>query len=224
MIHTGAFFNDGELNQARGATRRAQKVDGGHSAMGAAGAVKRNQQYQLGPSDTAELSALVVNALRRNMDVFRMALPAEISTPMINFYDKGMTYGAHYDAPLFSAPGGNRMRADLSATVFLTNPADYTGGELVMLNDGQERAIKLAAGHIVVYPAALLHEVRPVLSGSRHAVVFWIQSMIQDQERRELFYRLDRAIEQVARKLPDSDEVRDLSGVFSGLGRVWLEP
>ena len=172
----------------------------------------------------AQLASLEVEGLRISQQFFRQALPAEISAPMINCHAQGMHYGSHYDAPSFTSPSGQRIRADLSATIFLTPPEQYEGGELAILSEGQSQEFKLAAGQMVVYPASPLHEVRPLRSGTRHAIVFWVQSMIQDKESRELFYRLDDAIERVSRHVPESDELRDLLGVFSGFGRLWLRP
>ena len=229
MIYAGPALSTDELASARDLMQRAQLTDGRESAPGAAGAVKHNLQSAPQAQTAAALAAIIIGALQRNMDFFRMALPAELSVPMFNCYRPGMCYGAHYDAPTFQAGDGRRMRADLSATLFLSTPESYDGGELVMMEGGHgcavnEREFKLPAGHIIVYPAALLHQVREVRSGERHAAVFWIQSMIRSLEERELFYRLDRAVQDVSAKLPGSAEVRDLTGVFTGLGRLWLNP
>lgn len=224
MVFCDAVFGERELAHVRAMLARSQACDGRGSAAGAAGAVKRNQQFDLSPADTGELTGLVVNALRSHMGFFRAALPAEISQPMINCYRPGMAYGPHFDSPSFVAPGGARVRADLSATLFLTPPGQYEGGELVIWQDGASEAVKGEAGQLVVYPASQLHEVTEVRSGTRHAVVFWIQSMIRRDDERLLFYRLDKAIEDVSRELPNSQAVRDLTGVFSGLGRLWMEP
>ena len=224
MIFTTRILDQSQLAIARGLIGGAAVSDGRRSAFGAAGKVKNNLQVALDERGSAQLATLVVDALSRSQPFFRQALPSEISAPMINCHAPGMHYGPHYDAPVFMSPAGQRIRADLSATLFVTPPDQYEGGELTILRDGQAQEIKLAAGQLVVYPASLLHEVRPVRSGTRHAIVFWVQSMIQDKESRELFYRLDDVVERISRRIPEGDEVRDLVGVFSGLGRLWLKP
>jgi len=140
--------------------------------------------------------------------------------PMINRYAAGMCYGPHYDSPVFHAPNGRQVRGDLSVTLFLSEPLDYEGGELVDALSG--RRVKVGAGSLVLYPTGGLHEVTPVTSGTRHAVIFWVQSMVRDHEQRALLTALDECVERVSAKVPASDEVRQLTGIFSNLGRMWI--
>jgi hypothetical protein len=125
--------------------------------------------------------------------------------------------------PFMPTPDGPRIRGDLSATLFLSDPADYEGGELCFTRVGTEERIKLNAGDLFLYPASTLHHVAPVTRGERLAVVFWVQSMIRDHEKREMVVGLDGLVGRVAERLPGSTEVRDLAGVVGNLTRMWAE-
>jgi len=194
--------------------------DGRSSAGGVAGSAKQNQQLDLSPELGQQLSGMVIGALQRSNRFYRSALPLEVSAPMINRYAPGMSYGPHYDSPVFHAPNGSQVRGDLSVTLFITPSAEYDGGELHDSMSG--RRVKLEPGSLVVYPSGGLHEVTPVTRGARHAIVFWVQSMVRDHEQRALLTALDECVEKVSMKLPASEEVRQLTGVFANLGRMWI--
>jgi PKHD-type hydroxylase len=199
---------------------RCSFVDGKVSAGGVAASGKRNQQLAMPPEAAQELAGMVIAALQRSNRFFRVALPLEVSMPMINRYSPGMSYGPHYDSSIFHAPNGRQIRGDLSVTLFLTPPEEYDGGELVDETSGKR--VKLGAGHLAVYPTGGLHEVTPVTRGERVAIVFWVQSMVRDHEQRALLSSLDECVERVSARLPASDEVRNLSGIFANLGRMWI--
>lgn len=222
MRHLDAVLSPAVLAQIRKLCARHPFVNGLATAGGAAAAVKRNEQLSSDNQTSAQLAALVIEALKRDFRFFRIALPVEISQPMVNRYGVGMKYGPHYDSLLFNAPDGRRMRADMSATLFISDPADYDGGELVDCQSG--RHVKLAAGDMVLYPTGVLHEVTRVTRGERLAVILWIQSMVQDHARRDILSNLDFAIEDVASQLPERESVRTLSGAFANLGRMWMVP
>jgi PKHD-type hydroxylase len=212
-----------ELEAIRGLIGRSRFTDGAASAHGAAKQVKANQQLECSREDHQRLVEIVFGALHRHRDFKRTALPLEISVPMVNRYGVGMTYGAHYDKPFMPTPDGPQMRGDLSATLFLSNPEDYDGGELVFARVGAEERIKLKAGDLFLYPASTLHSVAPVTRGERVAVVFWIQSTIRDHEKRAMVVELDGLVGRVAERMPGSTEVRDLAGIVGNLTRMWAE-
>jgi PKHD-type hydroxylase len=212
-----------EIRAIRDLVGRACFADGAASAQGAARQVKANQQLECSREDHQRLVEIVFGALHRHRDFSRTALPLEISVPMLNRYGVGMTYGAHYDMPFMPTPDGPRIRGDLSATLFLSDPADYDGGELCFARVGAEEQIKLSAGDLFLYPASTLHSVAPVTRGERLAVVFWIQSMIRDHDKREMVVALDGLVARVADRMPGSTEVRDLAGIVGNLTRMWVE-
>src|SRR5262245_3695788 len=180
-----------ELEAVRAIIGRSRFGDGAASAHGAAKQVKVNQQLECSQADHQRLVEIVFGALHRHRDFSRTALPLEISVPMVNRYGVGMTYGAHYDKPFMPTPDGPRIRGDLSATLFLSNPEDYDGGELCFARVGAQEQIKLNAGDLFLYPASTLHSVAPVTRGERLAVVFWIQSMIREHDKRAVVFELD---------------------------------
>jgi PKHD-type hydroxylase len=198
-------------------------MEGADTAGGVARSVKHNQHLRFSESQAGLLLQLVTGALGRHPLFFRAALPKLISQPAINRYASGMRYGFHYDLPLQYTAEGVRVRADLSATLFLSAPEDYDGGELQIAHDGEMRAFKEKAGDLVMYPSGALHRVNPVTRGERYAVIFWLQSMIRDPQHRSLLFACDELVERIAHKMPDSEEVRDLTGLFVNLGHLWLD-
>lgn len=211
------------LARVRGVIQRGRFVPGSESARGAAGQVKSNEQLQSTPEDARMLAELVFEALGGNRDFHRRALPLEMSVPMINRYGVGMSYGAHFDRAFMLGASGRQIRTDLSATLFISSPADYGGGELRITEGGQEKAIKLDAGSLFLYPSCMLHSVSAVTHGARHAIIFWVQSMIRDHEQRNLVSNLDQVLGSLVERMPESTEVRDLSGTVNSLTRMWGE-
>ena len=155
-----------ELEAIRTLVRRSRFAEGAASAQGVARQVKANQQLECSREDHQRLVEIVFGALHRHREFSRCTLPLEISVPMVNRYSAGMTYGAHYDTPFMPTPAGPRIRGDLSATLFLSDPADYDGGELCFTRVGAEERIKLKAGDLFLYPASTLHSVAPVTGAS----------------------------------------------------------
>jgi PKHD-type hydroxylase len=211
-----------ELSAVRALISRGKPEDGAGSALGLARSVKANQQFALDQKDAQSLAELTFGALKRSQLFYRYALPIDVSMPMANRYAKGMCYGPHYDSSVMPSPNGNEIRTDFSATLFISEPDEYVGGELSFEWSGARQRVKLAAGDMLLYPAGLLHEVEPVTQGERHAVVFWAQSKIGQEDRRKLLFRLDEAVGSLAHKHPESPEVRELLGVFQNLSRMWI--
>ena len=197
---------------------------GAESAGGEARRAKNNRQLSAQTHPVgAECASLVSAALQASSVLRNLAVPARMTQPMFNLYEAGMSYGSHMDAAMMDTPAGP-MRADLSMTIFLSEPSDYDGGELVSVSsDGTVRTIKLEAGDAVLYAAATLHEVRPVTRGSRLAGIVWIQSAVPDQGRRDVLMELDRA--RHALEGGDGVEVRQrLIVVRENLIRLWAQP
>lgn len=213
----------GELARVRALIQRSRFVGGSESASGTAEQVKSNQQLQSTPEDARMLGELVFQALGRHRDFHRRALPLEVSVPMINRYGAGMSYGPHYDRAFMMGANDRQIRADLSATLFVSPPEDYDGGELSIVEDGRDGSVKLEAGSLFLYPACMLHSVSAVTRGARLAIIFWVQSMIRDHEQRSVVSNLDQVVGSIAERMPGSTELRELSGVVNSLTRMWGE-
>jgi len=202
----------------------AEWADGRVTAGYQSAQAKHNEQL---PEDSAvarELGDLVLGALQRNATFVSAALPLKVFPPLFNRYAGGQSFGSHVDnaiRPIRGTP--HRVRTDLSATLFLSAPDEYDGGELVVEDTYGTHSVKLPAGHMVLYPASSLHLVAPVTRGARVASFFWIQSMVRDDGQRTLLYDLDRAVQQVHRDLPDSQAALGLTGVYHNLLRRWAD-
>ncbi len=200
-------------------------VDGKVTAGEQSAKAKRNLQVPEDHPAARELGELILGALGRNPDFVSAALPLRVFPPLFNRYDAGMAFDAHVDNAIRHVKAANlRIRTDVSATLFLTPPEDYDGGELVIQDTFGEQRVKLPAGDLVVYPASSLHRVEPVTRGSRWASFFWTQSMVRDDGQRALLYDLDRSIQSVRGELSDAHEAAgSLTAVYHNLLRRWAE-
>jgi len=207
---------------------RLQATDWGDGKVTAgfqSGQVKQN--LQIGP-DSAEgraLGALVMNALEASPAFMSAALPRQVFPPLFNRYDAGMGFGTHVDNAVRQVPHtGQRLRTDLSATLFLSDPDSYDGGELVIEDTYGTHRVKLPAGDMVLYPSRSLHRVEPVTRGSRIASFFWIQSMVKSRDHREMLYDLDRAVQDLSPVSGENDPaIVRLTGLYHNLLREWGE-
>jgi len=173
-----------------------------------------------------ELGAAVLEALSRNSTFFSAALPKRVYPPLFNRYAGGQSFGFHVDnAVRYDRSHGapEAVRTDLSATLFLSAPEDYDGGELIIEDTYGTHSIKLPAGHLVLYPGTSLHKVTPVTRGTRLASFFWIQSMVRDDGQRRLMFDLDVSIRRLTQELPDHPALVQLTGVYHNLLRQWTE-
>ncbi len=212
-----------EVAHIRRVLESTEWVDGRITAGDQAVKVKKNLQVPIDSPVSQELGQIVLRALANNPKFMTAALPLRVLPPMFNRYDEGMTFGAHVDGSI-RAPGGQRMRTDVSSTLFLTPPEDYDGGELVVHDTYGTHSVKLPAGHLVVYPATSMHSVTPVTRGSRWASFFWTQSMVRDDWRRHMLYDLDMSIMSIRSRLPDDDPaVVGLTAHYHNLIRAWAE-
>lgn len=196
----------------------------GRETVGPQGAqVKRNQQLRDASPLRAELGREVLAACARHAEFHAATLPARILPPRFNRYADGGTYGPHIDGAVMALADGTQLRSDLACTVFLSQPDDYAGGELVIDDTYGEHAVKLAAGAAIVYPASSLHRVEPVTRGARMAAFFWIQSLVRDEAQRRTLLQLDHAIRRLTADRADSDTIKQLTGIYHNLLRGWAE-
>ena len=213
-----------QVGEARRVLAAASWVDGRITAGYQAQEVKRNQQIPEGSEVARTLGEMVLGGLARSPRFMSAALPLRVFPPMFNRYGVGETFGTHVDTAIRQvAATGQRIRTDLSATVFLTAPEEYDGGELVVEDAYGAHAVKLPAGHMVLYPATSLHRVEPVTRGARVSSFFWIQSMVRDDGQRTLLFDLDTGIQRLAPVAEAKETAVQLTGVYHNLLRQWAE-
>ncbi len=201
----------------------AEWVDG-RATVGAQGAqVKNNQQVDTRSERYAQLQAKVLEAVNRHSLFFAAALPKTISSPLFNRYQQHETYGFHVDGAVRQHPHSGWMRTDLSATLFLSSPESYDGGELTINDTYGQHSVKLPAGDLVLYPSSSLHCVTPVTRGVRVASFMWIQSMIRDDKRRAMLFELDGTIQSLKNQHGESAEALSLLNLYHNLLREWSE-
>lgn len=226
LVHIPNVLTAEELAHCRRTLEASPWVDGRLTAGDQAAKTKNNLQIPVDSDESRALGEIVLNALARNPTFNSAALPLRVLPPMFNRYDVGMTFGAHVDNAIRTVPGtgGMRMRADVSSTLFLTDPEDYDGGELVVEDTYGAQSVKLPAGDMVVYPSSSLHRVEPITRGSRWGSFFWSQSMVKDDGLRSMLYDLDVAIIETRRQLDDDNPaVLGLVNHYHNLLRRWAE-
>ena len=215
-----------ELAQIRRGLDAADWIDG-RETVGVQGAqVKRNEQLADTSPLRAELARVVAKALERNALFFAAALPLRVMPPRFNRYQGGGSYGFHIDGSVMrlGGPDGSPyVRSDISCTLFLCEPDEYEGGELVVSDTYGQHAVKLPAGHMVLYPSSSLHQITAVTRGARLASFFWVQSMVRSDDQRGLLFEMDTSIEALRRSGADPASVLRLTGVYHNLLRGWAE-
>jgi PKHD-type hydroxylase len=213
-----------DVAQARVKLDAADWVDGKVTAGYQAQKVKENQQLPEGSPLAIELGDMVLKGLARSPVFMSAALPLRVFPPMFNRYAGGGHFGTHVDTAIRQmVTTAQRIRTDVSATLFLTAPEEYDGGELIVEDNYGEKSVKLPAGHMVLYPATSLHRVEPVTRGARVSSFFWIQSMIRSDGDRTMLFDMDQAIQKLAVELPGSPIGVQLTGVYHNLLRRWAE-
>lgn len=224
LLEIADLLSVAELSQARGLLQRGEWVDGRETAGAQAARVKANEQLAPQGEVARALQALVLAALARHAGFFSAVLPKRVLPPFFNRYrGEGSHYGNHIDQAIRFAPDGTRVRCDVSCTVFLSEPAEYEGGELVVETDTGTRHVKLVAGAAVVYPSGSVHRVEPVTRGTRLASFFWIESLVRQPEQRRLLHELDRSLIALRERDPDSPESVALTGTYHNLLRMWAD-
>lgn len=223
LLHIPDVLSPQDVAQARRRLDAADWADG-RETVGAQGAmVKHNQQLPEASLLKAELGRDVLAALSRSPLFFAAALPLKILPPRFNRYSGGGTYGFHVDGAVMNLANGEQLRSDISCTLFLSDPDEYEGGELIISDTYGEHEVKLPAGDLIVYPSSSLHQVRPVTRGARVASFFWVQSMIRDDVQRRLLWEMDGSIERLRQTGGDAEAVLQLTGVYHNLLRRWSE-
>jgi PKHD-type hydroxylase len=224
IVHVPKILAPEQVAEFRRLLGSAEWSDG-KATVGEQGAlVKRNRQLPDNSPLGRRLGEIVLQALARNPLFFSAALPLRTVPPLFNRYEGGEHYGTHIDGAVRAVPGSNQfIRTDLSSTLFLTEPAEYDGGELVVQDTFGEHAIKLPAGDLVLYTSGSLHRVNPVTRGARVSSFFWTQSMVADERQRELLYRLDQTIQRLRAKSGESEETVQLAGHYHNLLRMWSD-
>ncbi len=212
------------IAQARALLNQAEWIDGRATAGHQSALAKDNLQLPEGSPIAEQLGETILQALGRNPLFISAALPAKVFPPLFNSYAGGQSFGTHIDNAIRHGKGSShRVRSDLSATLFLTPPQDYDGGELLIEDTYGVHSVKLPLGHMVLYPSSSLHRVEPVRRGRRVSSFFWIQSMVRADAQRTLLYDLDQAAQRVNRDIPTSPAAVQLTGIYHNLLRQWAE-
>jgi PKHD-type hydroxylase len=225
LLHLPQVLSTSQLSTVRAALSAAETpwVDGRVTAGHQGAAVKRNQQLAESSPLARELGGLVLATLEHNALFVSAALPNRIYPPMFNRYGAGMHFGNHVDGAVRMIGQGQKLRTDLSATLFLSPKDSYEGGELIVENDFGQQSVKLDAGDLIVYGAASRHRINPILDGERMAAVLWIQSLVRgDAERLQLF-ELDRTIQRLTELKTEADSLVRLAAHYHSLLRFWSD-
>ncbi len=222
VIEIPELFSADEVRSFRQALEQADWADGRATAGHRAAQVKENEQLPLDHPLARQLADRVLARLMQTPLFIAAALPSRVLQPRFSRYDGRGHYGNHVDNAIFPIPGtGEHLRSDVSSTLFLSDPDEYDGGELMIEDMFGTHAVKLPAGHLIVYPGSSLHRVAPVTRGTRFASFFWTQSFVAAPERRRLLLELDGAIQSVASDHPEHGSVDTLTQVYHNLLRQW---
>jgi PKHD-type hydroxylase len=223
LLHVPGVLTKDQVARCRQTLQGQTWVDGRATAGEQSALAKRNLQVPEDAPAARELGEMILTALGRNPQFVSAALPLRVFPPLFNRYDEGMAFDTHVDNAIRFA-GPVRFRTDVSATLFLTDPDDYDGGELIVEDAYGEHAIKLPTGDMILYPATSLHRVAPITRGSRWAAFFWAQSMVRADAQRSLLYDLDNAIQAMSVKVGQGDPaVVSLTGTYNNLLRMWAD-
>lgn len=224
LIEIPSVLSTDQVAECHRRLEGASWVDGRVTAGHQSGRSKDNQQLAEGDPAAVEMGDIILAALERNALFVSAALPHKVFPPLFNRYTGGQNFGTHVDNAIRQVTGTeHRVRTDLSATLFFSDPSEYEGGELVVEDNYGVQRVKLNAGSLILYPASSLHHVTPVTKGARLASFFWIQSMVRDDGQRTLLFDLDTSIQRLANDTPDHPSVVQLTGVYHNLLRRWAD-
>lgn len=211
-----------EVKEFREILDRASWIDGKVTAGHQSAKVKNNSQVLENSKEAKILGEKILIALEKNPLFISAALPLKVFPPLFNSYSGGQNFGTHIDNAIRQVPNTPyRIRTDLSATLFLSDPLDYEGGELVVEDTYGMHKVKLLAGHMILYPSSSLHYVKPVTEGARVSSFFWIESMVREDAKRTILFDLDNSIRLIAKDLPDHESSVQLTGIYHNLLRSW---
>ncbi len=228
LLHIPGILSAEEVARFRRELASAEWTDG-RETVGVQGAqVKRNLQLPDTSPLKQQLGQAVLNALARSPLYFAAALPLRTVPPRFNRYEGGGHYGFHVDGSVMTVGGGEgqlpvSVRSDLSCTLFLSEPEEYEGGELIVHDTYGEHEVKLPAGDLILYPSSSLHRVAPVTQGARIASFFWVQSLVRDGQQRQMLFELDGAIQSLTQSGADREALLRLTNVYHNLLRGWAE-
>ena len=225
LLHIPNVLSAEHVASFRAKLDAAQWTDGRETVGHLGTHAKRNEQLPEGSEAARYAGEKILDALSRSPLFVTAALPQTVFPPLFNRYGGGQTFATHIDNSIRQSRDGSvRIRSDLSATLFLTEPEDYDGGELLVEDTYGVHEVKLPAGDMILYPASSLHQVTPVTRGARTSSFFWIQSMIRDDARRALLFQMDIAIQQLSLKVgAGAPELVSLTGTYHNLLRMWAE-
>lgn len=224
MLRIPALLTPDEVRQCREALEPAPWQDGRATAGSLAAQVKENLQLPLDSPVAQQIGNLILDKLGSNPLFISATLPLKVLPPRFNRYEGGGNYGSHIDNAFFTIPGSAiKVRTDVSTTVFLSDPGEYDGGELVVEDSFGQQSIKLPAGDAIVYPGTSLHRVNPVTRGTRYGSFFWTHSLVASAEQRRLLFDLDQQIQQLGVRHPEDPGLAPLSGTYHNLLRMWSQ-
>ena len=224
MLHIPGVLTPEQVKHFRQRLASAEWIDG-RASVGSQGAqVKRNRQIAEGTPLALELGDIIIKALAKNPLFYSAVLPLKILPPYFNSYAGGETYGLHIDGAIRHMAGSTDvMRSDVSTTVFLSDPDEYEGGELTVMDNYGAHEVKLPAGDAIVYPASSVHRVNPVTAGERVASFLWTQSMVRDDWKRTMLFELDQNIQKLRGTHGDDEATVGLAGHYHNLLRMWAD-
>jgi len=224
LVRIPGLLSLDQIEAMRRDLKEAPWSDGRATAGHQSGSVKHNQQFGAETPLARELGDVVLRALQTSPLFLSAALPRHVFPPLFNRYESGMAFGGHVDNAVRQVGStAHRIRTDLSATLFLSDPDDYDGGELIIENSGGEDSIKLPAGDMILYPARSVHRVEPVTRGCRLACFFWVQSMVRGRDQREMLFDLDGSIQSLAAQIGNDPAIVRLTSLYHNLLREWAE-
>ncbi|WP_421682445.1 Fe2+-dependent dioxygenase [Stutzerimonas urumqiensis] len=224
LLRIAQLFQPDELTRIRTALEAAQWLDGRMTAGHQSARAKANLQLAEDDPLAREIAEAMLDRLWKHPQFMSAALPHKVFPPLFNCYAGGGSFGYHIDNAVRQVRGSaERVRTDLSATLFFSEPEDYDGGELIIQDTYGVQQVKFGAGDLVLYPSTSLHKVQPVTRGARLASFFWIQSLVREDAQRTLLYEMDQAIQQLTRDVPDHPSLVQLTGTYHNLLRRWVE-
>lgn len=225
MLRIPQVLGPEQVAECRQLLQRAQWVDGKATAGFQSAMTKDNLQLPQDCPEAQAMGELILAALSRNPLFISAALPSKVFPPLFNCYQGGQSFGLHVDNAVREVrASGEKIRTDLSATLFFTNPDEYDGGELMVEDTYGAHSVKLPAGDLILYPSTSLHRVNPVTRGARVCSFFWLQSMVRDDGQRTLLFDLDSSIQQLNRELGAGHASSvQLTGVYHNLLRRWAD-
>ncbi len=225
LLHIPSVLTPDELRTVRATIDAGEWRDGRRTAGGQAMQVKNNEQLSQDSEGARAMQSLITRALNRSALFFSAALPRKLYPPLFNRYGGDSNhYGNHVDGAVMHVPGSaERVRSDVSCTVFLSDPDEYEGGELVIEDTYGSPRIKLPAGDMVIYPSTSVHRVEPVTRGTRVASFFWVESMVRSDEQRRVLFDLDMSLVGLRERLGEDPACVRLTGTYHNLLRMWAQ-